>query len=89
MKVSKEVKVFLDTAFGDKYIALQALVFSNAGDEYQLELYDDWLEGSGQIFELTQSSLINISQWVKEQELKTIFRLAFEDLEIEDEIKIS
>jgi len=89
MKVPKEVKVFLDTAFDDKYIALQALVFSNAGDEYQLELYDDWLEGSGQIFGLTQSSLINISQWVKEQELKTIFGLAFEDLEVEDEIKIN
>lgn len=89
MKVPKEVKIFLDTAFGDKYIALQALVFSNAGDEYQLELYDDWLEGSGEIFGLTQSSLINISQWVKEQELKTIFKLAFENLEVEDEIKIS
>jgi len=74
--VPEEVKIFLNTAYDDSAEAVRALVMAQNGDTYAIEsLYDEWAEDGESLVKLTDTSIEVISDWVQQQDIKTILLL--------------
>ena len=76
VKVPKSVAYFIETAFGDKSVAIQHLILASTGDDYPIdEEYREWLKNEKVHISVNEYGIIAIQKWVEQIPIKDLLNL--------------